>query len=51
MVGSYTMDTTRLQRLLGKDFERVIHYTSEGALMDCFLPETAATTYQTSGQA
>lgn len=51
MVGSYTMDTTRLQRLLGKDFERVIHYTSESALMDSFLPETAATTYQASGQA
>jgi nucleoside-diphosphate-sugar epimerase len=34
MVGSYTMDTTRLKQFLGKDYENVIKYTVTAALED-----------------
>jgi nucleoside-diphosphate-sugar epimerase len=37
LIGSYTMDTTKLRQLLGKDFERVIQYTNEAALADSVL--------------
>jgi len=36
MIGSYTMDTTRLQQFLGVDYGRVIQYTVEEALRDSF---------------
>jgi len=36
MIGSYTMDTTRLQHFLGADYPRVIQYTVEDALRDSF---------------
>ncbi len=36
LIGSYTMDTTRLQQLLGPDYPRVIQYTVEDALRDSF---------------
>ena len=36
LIGSYTMDTTRLQRFLGADYARVIQYTVEDALRDSF---------------
>jgi nucleoside-diphosphate-sugar epimerase len=36
MVGSYTMDTTRLQELLGADYPNVIRYTVADALADSF---------------
>jgi len=36
MIGSYTMDTTRLQQFLGEDYPRVIQYTIEEALRDSF---------------
>lgn len=36
MIGSYTMDTTRLQQFLGADYPRVIRYSVEDALRDCF---------------
>jgi nucleoside-diphosphate-sugar epimerase len=36
MIGSYTLDTTRLQQFLGSDYERVIQYTIEDALRDSF---------------
>ncbi len=36
LIGSYTMDTTRLQRFLGPDYPRVIQYTVEDALRDSF---------------
>ncbi len=42
MVGSYTMDTTRLQEMLGADYTRVIQYTVEEALADSFVSENAA---------
>lgn len=34
MVGSYTMDTTRLKEFLGKEYENVIKYTVTAALED-----------------
>jgi nucleoside-diphosphate-sugar epimerase len=36
MIGSYTMDTSRLQQFLGRDYESVIQYTVEDALRDSF---------------
>jgi nucleoside-diphosphate-sugar epimerase len=36
MIGSYTMDTARLQQFLGSDYSRVIHYSIEDALKDSF---------------
>jgi nucleoside-diphosphate-sugar epimerase len=36
MIGSYTMDTTRLQELLGTDYANVIQYTVLDALADSF---------------
>jgi nucleoside-diphosphate-sugar epimerase len=38
LVGSYTMDTSRLRHFLGSDYERVIQYTVERALSDSFQP-------------
>ena len=37
LIGSYTMDTTKLHDLMGKDFEKTIRYTSEAALADSML--------------
>jgi nucleoside-diphosphate-sugar epimerase len=36
MLGSYTMDTSRLQRFLGADYTEVIQHTVEEALQDSF---------------
>jgi nucleoside-diphosphate-sugar epimerase len=36
LIGSYTMDTARLQQFLGADYSRVIQYTIEDALKDSF---------------
>jgi nucleoside-diphosphate-sugar epimerase len=36
LIGSYTMDTTRLQEFLGPHYPDVIHYTIEDALRDTF---------------
>ncbi len=38
LIGSYTMDTTRLQQFLDADYSRVIQYTIEDALQDSFNP-------------
>ncbi|MGA9565194.1 MAG: NAD-dependent epimerase/dehydratase family protein [Candidatus Korobacteraceae bacterium] len=37
MIGSYTMDTTRLQQFLGADYSHVIQYSVEEALRDSFV--------------
>ena len=37
--GTYTMDTTRLQKFLGPDYEQVIRYTVEEALADSVRSE------------
>jgi len=36
LIGSYTMDTTRLQQFLGADYPRVMQHTVEDALRDSF---------------
>jgi len=36
MIGSYTMDTTRLQQFLGPDYPQVIRYSVEEALRESF---------------
>jgi len=36
MIGSYTMDTTRLQHFLGAEYPQIIQYTIEDALKDSF---------------
>jgi len=36
LIGSYTMDTSRLQEFLGRDYPAVIRYTNEEALRDTF---------------
>lgn len=41
-IGSYIMDTTRLQRFLGTDYEKVMQYTVEKALADSFSPPPPA---------
>ena len=42
MIGSYTMDTSRLQRFLGSEYSNVIRYTVEEALRDSFSEQAAA---------
>src|SRR5262249_44549900 len=37
MIGSYTMDTTRLREFLGPDYPQVFRYSVEEALRDCFV--------------
>ena len=45
ILGSYTMDTGRLQAFLGKDYENVIRFTIQDALADSFaLAQKAAAT-------
>jgi len=36
LIGSYTMDTTRLREFLGHDYPQVFRYSVEEALRDCF---------------
>jgi hypothetical protein len=36
MIGSYTMNTARLRAFLGAEYESVIHFTNEEALVDSF---------------
>lgn len=40
LIGSYSMDTSKLQALLGKDYEHVVLYSNEAALADSAI-ETA----------
>ena len=37
IIGSYTVDTTRLQQFLGPDYARVMHYSAEDALRASFV--------------
>ncbi len=41
MTGTYIMDTNRLRAYLGRDYERVIHYSNERAFRDIFRHEAA----------
>jgi nucleoside-diphosphate-sugar epimerase len=36
MTGEYIMNTERLQKFLGQDYEKVIHYSVADAFADCF---------------
>jgi len=36
MIGSYTMDLTRLRQFLGADYPQIMQYSVEEALRDCF---------------
>ncbi len=38
MIGSYVMDTTRLQKFLGAEYQTVMQHTVEEALRDSFRP-------------
>ncbi len=38
MSGQYIMDTRRLQQFLGKEYEKVMHYTVAEAFADSFKP-------------
>lgn len=40
LIGSYTMDTTRLQQFLGADYPHVIQYSVEEALRDSFATKS-----------
>ena len=42
LIGSYTMDTSKLRALLGKDYEHVIRYTNEAALADSVIASSPA---------
>jgi len=44
IIGSYTMDTSRLRRFLGDNYPRVIRYTVEEALADSFRDPNATPT-------
>jgi hypothetical protein len=39
MTGEYVMNTDRLQKFLGENYEDVIRYTVEDAYADCFKSE------------
>jgi len=49
--GSYTMDTTRLRKFLGSDYEDVIRYTIEDALADSFRKEQGSNASARAAQA
>jgi nucleoside-diphosphate-sugar epimerase len=42
MTGEYTMNTDRLRKFLGQDYENVIRFTIEQALADCFKSDAPA---------
>jgi nucleoside-diphosphate-sugar epimerase len=42
MTGEYTMNTDRLRKFLGQDYENVIRFTIEEALADCFKSDAPA---------
>jgi nucleoside-diphosphate-sugar epimerase len=44
LIGSYTMDTSKLRKFLGGRYEQVIQHTIVSALEDCFRTESAPRT-------
>jgi hypothetical protein len=42
MTGEYTMNTERLRKFLGEDYEKVIRYTIADAFADSFVAGAAA---------
>jgi nucleoside-diphosphate-sugar epimerase len=43
MTGEYTMNTDRLRKFLGEDYEQVIRYTIADAFADCFAAQAPTT--------
>jgi len=43
LMGSYSMDISKLRTLLGKDYERVMRYSNESALVDSVVNSAAVT--------
>lgn len=50
MTGEYLMNTDRLQKFLGKDYEDVIRYTIADAFADCFKTEAPAVVEQSAAE-
>ena len=50
MTGEYLMDTERLRKFLGEDYESVIRYTIADAFADCFPAKDPAARPTTAGQ-
>ena len=48
MTGEYIMNTDRLQKFLGADYENVIRYSIADAFADCFRPEAPVAVEQTA---
>ena len=44
MTGEYIMNTDRLRKFLGDDYESVIRYTIADAFADCFASDASDTT-------
>ena len=41
LIGSYTLDVSKLRSLLGEEYEKIIRYTNEDALVDSRLGESS----------
>ena len=50
MAGEYIMNTDRLQKFLGSNYEDVVRYTVTDAYMDCFNSETPAVMEQSAAE-
>jgi nucleoside-diphosphate-sugar epimerase len=50
MTGQYIMNTDRLSKFLGEDYENVIRYTVADAFADSFTAESTATTSQVAAR-
>jgi nucleoside-diphosphate-sugar epimerase len=50
MTGEYTMNTSRLRKFLGADYERIIRYTIADAFADCFAQVGPAKAQAASNQ-
>ena len=48
MTGEYIMNTDRLQKFLGGNYEDIVRYTIEDAYLDCFNSETPAVAEQSA---
>jgi hypothetical protein len=50
MTGQYIMNTDRLSKFLGGDYENVIRYTIADAFADSFAPQSSASTSQVAAR-
>jgi hypothetical protein len=49
MMGEYIMNTDRLKKFLGPNYEDVIRYTIADAFADCFASDTLVAAQQSAG--